>query len=595
MATVNGRTGVYWRSVYIVFSVVAAVAWAVRMVWVWPDVAWQSQLLFIDDVDRILNRGVTFSDFWIGLGGDHALTGYRWFQYLSAALFGLSSHVETLAYAGLLIALALALGLAAFRQLDVARAGPAPRVLIFLFPVVLCSFAAAGSRGMEIGQFTGITAVVLLVLAVSSPRIGTTLFGWLAYIAGPVLTLLVLGSYVVPVSLALLALSAAGRVRPIASAETTRKLHTLTFSFVGSAVLWVALMLSSGANASSSGAAGLRNQISADWLFPLKYMLGSLAATVTNANTLEFVTVGSAFVYLAALLVLALIVLAALLAVRASHRSFVLTPAFLVLFGIALALTLMAGRNAGALWLLSPWYGFLFRLQLIGAIWLLAIGLSRSARVAGRPGIAYAALGVLGAVLAVYGLSNLAQWKRQPAERAFFQGLQNATLFPEELTSTGAGLSQLALPVDVSRHAVAVLARNRLSLYRDPKGLVRDSSAFDERRGVASSGLSPDGWVSGILRSVVMRPECRRAVLRVDPIQRLVPRVAAARSSVRLTSSFAPPETIQLGARPIVRVLRPSGSFPTISLRFSRTFNLATLGLSSDARDLSARVSIRCT
>jgi hypothetical protein len=586
-----------WAVVYVSFSALLALAWVIRSMWARPDVQWQSQLLFVDDIERVLTDGVTLGSFWVGVGGDHALTGYRWFQYLNAALFGLSQHVETVAYGALVLVLSVALGLSMIRQIERAGAGALPRLLVFLVPVILCSLAAAGSGGMEIGQFTGMTVIVLLALAIpSSMKLG--LYSWLAYVLGPVLTLLVLGSYAVPVALALVVLLAVQLARPRLSAEVATKLRHLTFSLAGSAVFWVALMLSSGANSSSSGTTGLSQQIGGDWLFPVRYMLGGLASNVTNSSTLEFITVGNSFVYFAAGLVLLLIVLSGVLAMRVAAASDLLVPSFLVLFGFALGLTLMAGRNAGAFWLLSPWYGFLFRLQLVGALWLLILGLTGVGQGARVPPwariVAYGGCAALGGAMSVYLISNLAQWTRQPAERAYFQSLQNATLFPQELVVVGAGLTQLQIPLDASRHAVDVLARNQLSVYRDPKGLVRKSTAFEENRGVATNGLLEDGWASQIVRGVVMDPACDRVRLRINPVQRAVPKLSGRKSSVRLDSSFTQGETIALGDRLVVRTLYPKGDFPTFSLRFARTFNLKALGLLADQRDLSARVTVGC-
>jgi hypothetical protein len=587
-----------WLLGYLAFTVALAAVVLARLLWSAPNAMVLSQFWAIEDIDRVQTEGLSLSSLWVNLGNEHALTGYRWFQYLSAALFGLNTQVEFFVYVGLALVLSIAVGV---RVLSVARREGRSiplRLVVFAVPLVAFTMVGAGSHGMELGQYAGITGLVLLVLGIES-QWSPQRYALVAYLGAPLLTFLLLGGYAIPVALSLVLVTALQWVKPTLTRERRASLLALTYAFVGSAVVWLALMVSSGATGrnDAGGLDALTSAISADVLYPVKYLVGGFAASVINAYTLEGVPLGGTFAYLVGLLVIAFIVVCVVAAYRRAWK-YATAPLILILFGPALGLSLMASRD-GALWLLGPWYGYLFRLPLIGAIWLAALALTAprraaTARTSANDAWPVAVVALLAAVLTVVGIANLAQWIRQPNERAFYQSVQNATLFPQELAVGPGGLTQLVLTMDETRRGIEVLKKHRLGLYRDPQGVIAASSSFTKRDGLATSGLSPDGWAGPRVRVVVTKSSCKRVAVQVLPLQYLSPRFAGRVSMLTVSPSFAPARRTKLGDRPVQFTLKPEGEFPTFDLDFSHTWNLQRLGISADGRDLSARVALRC-
>jgi hypothetical protein len=261
-----------------------------------------------------------------------------------------------------------------------------------------------------------------------------------------------------------------------------------------------------------------------------------------------------------------------------------------------------------ALWMLSPWYGFNLRLFLVGAIWLLAralaaVGLPGWLRVS-RALVAQAtAVVLLVAVLGVTVFANVNQWRRQPAERAYFQNVQRALLFPGELAVGENGYTQLILPLEQSRRAIELLRKNHLSVYRDPQAVLAamgDTGTYDEAAAaepeLAVRGMLDATWAGREVQVEVLKPACTVLSIDVTSFPAAVGTAAAEgpESTLTVESTFADDHVVVLGDTKVKLELHPTGKLPEVKLTFNRTWNPAALGLGADKRDLAAVVSVTC-
>lgn len=594
-----------WRAAYFVFAFATTIFSLLRMKWAWPDAAWQTTLSDIEAVDRFLNNGAS-SAMGITVGGEHALTGYRWFQYLNATVFGLNSQLELFAYFALTLTLALAIGSRIFRDLDRTSSGWPARLVVFSIPVVLSSLVGAGSRGMEIGQFFGITLFVVLALLIDS-RMSTRAFAAVVVCTVPLAGVLVLGGYLAGPAIALALVSALQFMRPTLDRAARSKLLTVTGTFLVSTIAYLLLMLLLPAQELDARSGALIDQISNDPLFIPKYFLGGAAGSVMSAQTMETSGQGRRFAYAVGTLVVLFAVACIVLAYRRAWRGSTV-PLLLVLMPVGLAATLLVGRSFDALWLLSPWYGFHLRLFLVGSIWLLvralgAVDVPESLRLS-RAFVAQATAVVL--LVAVFGVSlfaNVNQWRRQPSERAYFQNVQHVLLFPQELTVDENGYTQIFLPLEKSRRAIELLRKNRLSVYRDPQAVLAamgDTETYDEAFAAnpdfAIQGMLDSKWAGSQVQVDVLHSTC--AVLDIDvtsfPVATGTFAKNAVDSTLTVESSFGDKKVIVLGDTEERLVLHPTGEFPEVTLMFNRTWNPAALGLGADKRDLAALVHVTC-
>ena len=599
------RAPLVWRGSYAAFALAATVFSLSRMRWAWPDAAWQTTLSDIVSVDRVLNHGPAGS-MSITVGGEHALTGYRWFQYINAELFGLNSQVELVAYFALTLTLALAIGARIFRDLDRTDSGWPARVVVFAIPAVLSSLVGAGSRGMEIGQFSGMALFVVLALLIDS-RMSTRAFLVVILCTVPLATVLVLGSYVAAPAMALALVCLVQLGRPTVERQARAKLWALTGTFLVSTVAWLLLLTLLPPSELNNRFGEFLKQTSHDSLFIPKYFLGGAAGSVMSSQTLEATGQARRFAYGVGALVVLLAVACLVLAYRRAWSGSTV-PLLLILMPVGLAGTLLVGRSGDALWLLSPWYGFHLRLFLVGAIWLLV----RALAVVGVPGwfrlsralvAQSAALVLLVAVLGVAVFANVIQWRREPAERAYFQNVQRALLFPQELAIGGNGYTQLILPLEASHRAVDLLRKDHLSVYRDPQAVLAamgDPGEYDEAAAAdpdfAMQGMLDRQWAGRLVSIDILHPTCTALMIDVTSYPGVV-HAATTNGEVSILSvktTFGDDQTIVLGDTQAKLELHPTGDAPEVTLAFTRTWNPAALGLGADERDLAALVDVTC-
>lgn len=595
-------TSRYWTFGYSAFALILSLLAMLRVLWSWPDAAWQSTLWYIEDVDRILNQGISISSFWIGLGSELATTGYRWFQYANAALFGFDMRLEIVVYYSLALVLSLALGLRALRHLERMGSSPWARATVFAIPPLLATMVGAGSRGMELGQFFGITALVLIAFLIDSPRITTRWFVVVAWIAAPLLTVLTLGGYAGGALLALVAISVLQFVRPTTVREARRRLTHLTLALGTSVIFWASsiALLGTRGDGGDADLTGLWQQVQGDWLFLPKYVLAGLGSSVINAYTLEQAGGRGALAYTIGLLVAGFITLAIVLGYKRAWEG-ATVPLIIILMGPGLALIVVLGRSFGALWLMSPWYGFHFHLMLAGAVWLFTRAMAAPKALTSTPRqrtwpIPLTA-SLLVALMGLLAWANVLQWERQPNERAYFQRVQQATLLPSSLRAESSGLTQLVLPLDTSRRAIEILERNRLSVYRDPVATLESLPAPNSiGDGVITIGVDPDGWAGSAIALLVEGKACARLDIQLVPFPGTPggAGITHPASRVRITPNFGPPSTVVLRRSPRALQFKPAGPSPRIDLVFSRTWQPSVLGVGQDERSLSASVRAAC-
>ena len=602
----RAKSALAWRLSYFAFAIATSVFSLHRMLWAWPDAAWQTTLSDIAAVDRVLNNGLG-GQLWIGVGGEHALTGYRWFQYVNAEVFGLNAQVELYAYFSLTLTLALVIGARIFRDLDRGGAAWPPRLLAFAIPAILSSLVGAGSRGMEIGQFTGITLFVVLTLLIET-RISTRTFVVVTLCTVPAAAVLVLGSYTGAPAIALTLVSLLQIFRPTMERGVRAKLFVLSGTFLASIAAWVVLMVVLPPAELNGRFGQFFQQVSHDPAFVIKYLLGGAAGSVISAQTLEVSGHGSHYAYFVGVFVVLFVAICVLLAYRHAWAGSTV-PLLLVLMPVCLAGILMVGRGTSALWMLSPWYGFPLRLFVVGGIWLLVralarvgvrwrLHLSRTLLVVGAAGAS------LIVVLAVSVTANVDQWRREPSERAYFQRVQLALLFPQQLSVNDSGLTQLILPLDQSRRAIELLRKDHLSVYRDPQAVLAAmghkkpyDAAAAAKPVLSVNGMLDDTWAGQSVEISVLTQQCDTLHVNVTPFPAVVhvPAAAGVDSTLTLVPSFGTTQEISLGASVTRIQLHPSGQSPEVVLSFSRTWNPAALGLGADKRDLSALVEAACS
>jgi hypothetical protein len=453
---------------------------------------------------------------------------------------------------------------------------------------------AAGSRGMELGQYTGIALFIALVCAIDSGNGRRITFAF-AVISGPLLTFWFLGMYAIAPTLTLIALAILQRGRQTLGPGRARFLYTSIASFVSSLIAWIALYFVNPIASTPTTQNSLASAISKDFLFPVKYLLSGLGSSLINVHTLELSGRSSRYVLVVGAVVSLILILGAFLAVaRVPHASTV--PIALITYGLTLIPVLMVGRTSSAYFLLNEWYGFHFRLMVAGGIWALAIGASKSK--IGNPIRRFAGFGFIAAILilmlALVVDANAWQWKRQPYERAYFQTLQAVSLFPTQLVETG-GVTQLQTSKATALAAIEILRSRNLGVYADPVGAIRSMTGNHDP--VALLGeVYPDGWVGKAVTVVPLEADCGTLDLRIVPAALKSSSLVANQTNMTITTSSGHVSSVSIGAIPVdvpFVVDAPPGRF-WITIVFDSSMRPSSNGTSPDERELSAGLSAEC-
>ncbi|MHB1172816.1 MAG: hypothetical protein ACYCZY_10070 [Lacisediminihabitans sp.] len=577
------RSRKFWIAGYVIFTTAICLAAGLRLWWSWPDAAWLSNFWFIGDVDRLLNGDLSHVT-WFSVGDQWALNGYRWFEYINASFFGFDARIENVCYYLIILALALLVGLRILNRLSRDH-GIWPRLTVFLIPLVLASMSGAGSRGMELGTFTAVVFVVALFLLLDSP-IGNRAFLVIVVTAVPIGIFVFVGGYVSGPTLALAAVWILQFWRPTLTPALRRRLTILTANFVAWTVVYFLLLRLLSPNTGTSEVSNFLTTVSRDPLIPFKYLFWGPAAGLFTSQTVD--ALDGPGVWITAGVSVLVILLTGFSVFMAYRRAWseATVPLLMVLYPWGIAVTLLATRSSDVLSLLSTWYSLHFKVALVGTIWLAILGL-RSSSLRSRPTRIVITVLLAGVTTSLI-IANVAQFNRQPFERAYFLNIAKQQLMPSELTENAAGLTALQVPLKESLEAVEILRRHHLGVYRNPMTTWAKIYGY-EPKFVTLGSLYSDGWAGRNFSVVVLNPSCRTLdVQLVNPLPTTVEIAFTARTS------FGESVDGVVSPTPTSLQFSPAGETPTLEFQFSSTLTPSELGTGADIRELSAHVKLDC-
>lgn len=434
-----------------VFAFAASTLGLFRQLWAWPDVTWQTTLYYLNDIDLILS-GLASQAQWFDLGNGHAMSGYRLFTYLNASLFGLDSNIELVVYWALVLFISLLFALIVIRNSPNLTLGLIGSIVIVL---VMNNLAGAGSRGMELGTYTG-TFLMLCLALLTTTRTSTRAFFIVSMITVPVSQFLFLGGYMAGwvFSLVIVTIISFFKKKENVFREPQGiKLLTLGIT----SLLWMAVfyLLIPKTHSTKS----LFDVWESDILFPVKYIVFGFTNAVFTSQSFEFLPPSDAYLtYLIVGIFLFLFCLAAIVGSLKRTDKAAIVGQLLIFYGLGTSLLLLTTRAFDDSWLLSSWYSFHFKLALCGGIILFVTSRFTFFKVASIP------LVVLIALLSV--TATKLAFDRNPHERLYFQNIQKATFSPETIVDRGDGYTQLVASMDDSIEAVKILRKHKLGVYR---------------------------------------------------------------------------------------------------------------------------------
>jgi len=587
-----------WKLAYVCIVLAVCSFGIYRLVNAWPDSPILSQLWFIQDLDALLSGrygAVKLVDF----GGTHALTGYRWYQYINAKAFGLNGSSEVVAYYLIIAGVALPVGLRILGRIS-AGSSVVAKLLVFVIPFILGSFVGAGSRGMELGTYFGVAVFVWLLLLCGS-SIPYRVFLAVAVTGSVLVVFLFLGGYAIGPTVALATVWLIQKRRPMVDASSARRFAALTFAFVAATAIYGTIMLlvtglgdAVTAGGQSGGTQRLSEQISASPLFPAEFLLSGEAGGITSVQTFELYenlrVVGRLLIGAA---ILGLCLLCATGSLRRARGQSV-EPLALVLFPFGIIALLLLTRNSTVDFAQSSWYTLHFKLQLVGCVWMGVNYLSNPStskaetasdwyRVWHKVGLVTASfLGIMLAVSLVW--ANRLQIDRQPAEHAYFNEIIAATRSPLPMTTDAGGLTKILLSPDESEAARVILRRHRLSIFSPEQASTTNGS---EAPWISEGELFDDGWAGSSFSVQVLTASCPVLRLTFDPGQ------SWGANRVVVDGPWPRPKSLTLNRRSRI-VTVPASVGTRVSARFDRTWVPAQIGQSKDERTLSALVKVSC-
>ncbi len=575
-----------WLWSYFAFTAALCLLGGIRLWWSWPDAPYQSNFWFLSDLQKLLD-GNAASATWFSFGNSFALNGYRWFEYINALFFGFDSRLENICYYLIIFLIATAIGIRALSRLPQPGRVSA-KVAVFLIPVVLASMAGAGSRGMELGTFTGVLIVVLLFLMVDS-RLPNQMFTIVACLAVPLVIFIWLGGYASGPTLALVAVCLLQLWRPTLPARFRRRLMLLTGNFVLWTIIFFALIpiLSASQPLLNQSGGGL-GTLEKNPLFPFEFLFWGPAASLVSSETVQ--GLGSAGIVIASAVSLGVIAFTCFVVIAAYKRAWsqATVPLLLILYPWGIAIGLIFTRNSGVENLLDTWYSLHFKISLVGLIWLSILAVGNSTEKWLRRAIPFAAL--LTCVAITVTVANVQKYERQPFERVYFLNIAEQELYPSQLVKNVPknGVTSMQLSSATSLHAVQFMKKYHLSIYREPlQTLVKIFGAAPDY--VTFGQLYSDGWAGREFTVDVFPTRCDTLSIKlVDPIPQH-PNVP-----FTVDSNFGTKAAGTVDETGKTLVFRPTGSAPTITVRFGSTFEPSKFGIGKDTRSLSALAALTC-
>jgi hypothetical protein len=446
----RGHNRVYTIAL-VVIALLLSGAGLFRQLWAWPDTTTQTQLDLLPDIDLLLS-GRLGEVTWFTLGNAHGTSGYRWIMYLNAMFFGLNSGLELTLYWLLVFSISATLGLVVISSAHTRTQAISGAAVIVL---VMTNLAGAGSAGMEIGNYIGVTLILgLAVLTVYGKSEKIFLVTALTFV--PLALFLFLGGYLAGWAAGLIVVSLVSVVRMrygLVTAAHTRRIASL--AILTSIWSFVYYLLIPKNYPTSTLADAWANDV----LFPVKYLINGFAGSLVTSQTFEaFAPEDAKNIYLGIGISLLLFTLISpILSIKHAGKT-VLMGQILVFYGLGTSVMLLALKAHDTGWLLSPWYSFHFKIALCGAIILFSIADLKRPLLSALP--AYVAIAIV--VLISYNF----HYNRGVHERAYFLNIQKATFYSETLVDRGDGLTQMIASLEKSRESVAILKEHRLGVFR---------------------------------------------------------------------------------------------------------------------------------
>jgi hypothetical protein len=564
-------------SAYAAIAVLASVALA-RNLWSAPDAPWQTSLAFLEDIDHLLS-GRLGQVTWFSLTSGHALSGYRLFEYFSSFAFGLNTQVELWMY-WIIVAFLSAIG---FRTAVKKHGLPASKLglmVLVAMALIPLSFSGSGSRGMELGTYTGVLLAVISFQYFSSNDSPSLLFIILTILFFVFLFFFFLGGYGAGV-----ALGYAGLVAINIKASPRLISKRLVVAAMASSFSLVAYFLAVrfvDASATGIGPSLLAEQIAKDPLYVAKFLLAAPASGLTSTQTfeifggflLEIFALSFGFVILLGFS----LILKKLLKDSDAIPSF---PFFLIFYALGTAIMLLFYRPYETYQLINGWYSLHFKLLLVGLLFLFYVFLQKPGNSLPLRRLVFFNTSLM---LIVFMCANILQIRRQDSERVYFQNVAKVALFPQLLERDPSGFSQLVIPFESSSRALQILQRNRLSVFNNPqKSLEQLSSA----NGLIFLGdYWPDGWIGRNIEVVSINSNCLD--LEVD----ITPFAPAQNTGIEIGGVSKPLSKVGASKFPITVPEYQTGNELTIGFKNSKS--PADAGINGDTRELAASIKTTC-
>lgn len=564
---------------YVYFCLVLGSLYVVRGFWAWPDVTWQSQFWFIQDIDRLLSRDLA-NVTWFQVGGGQATNAYRWFEYFNATFFGLNSQLETLTYGLAMVFTAIAIGFSLRKSTSLSSSKY--RWLIVFIPIILLSLPGSFTRGMELGTYLGLS--ILAVIATRFGEKGKKL-QWImgSFLSSFALYFLFLGGYAVGVTMALIV----GLIlfRKLGRADLFR-FHVFTAAMLVASVMFSIALFASRENESGAAVAKLVSQQVANPFFIPLFISVGFAAALVNSQVLESLDGPSASIL--AVAISGLVATVALAVVGFARPRFSvkdLGAMTLILYGPANYIMLLAFRPNDQFQLLNYWYNLHSKFALVGVVWLAINHRESMTAFARRHVVKWRVLrGLALVMLLIFTISNFVQFERQKHEREYLVNVVKATLIPSGIEDNGE-LTALVLPYKETLEAIEILRKHSLGVFRKLDQSWRLVSG--DRPYLLSGDVFADGWMGSTATLSGVAGGCRNLEVQITKI------LGLGISSISVTTGDGTAE-YKVGKEALVVRFDLDNSNDQVNLRADSTFVPASTGQSKDLRELSFKLQIEC-
>ena len=490
---------------YFLYSSILSFLGGLRLFLKWPDAGWQTNFLFLRDLENLLKHDFAHVGiFWIGTG--HSLTAYRYFTYFSALFLGFDTRYENVLYYLVVWAISWLIGVKLIASL-----GQQPRrvslIFLFLIPPVINSLEGAGSRGMEIGTYTGLLMCLFLLHKTSAENtMSSRKYFVLTIIMCPIIVFFFFGGYTAGFAFALLLIWLSQRLKKIKSYGTNFKFNLL----VGQMLVWISIfticLKTFSPGSLSGGPSTLLEQIKQDWSFPLRFLFFGNTSSIFSVQTTE--TFSPILVILLNVFAAIVTLLAIILALTFINRVTLIeyqVPLVMIAYGLGTALTLLLQRPNSDKQLLSAWYPLHFKIMLVGALVVLAVSFNRTNLQPFK--IIVASLLIISLIIGII-FANLVQLKRENSEYFYFSNIAKASLLPDYLEVDSSGLTPLEVSLPVSLEAIRIQKKFKIGIYRDYD---REFKKYElqDIPAIPVGQYYGDGWIGRDATLVFLNSSCK--------------------------------------------------------------------------------------